>query len=848
MSIVEINPGPPYATDPSNCDREPIQHIGAVQPIGFLIALSNDWQVERLSANSGKFLGATTDALLGASLRDVFRPDAVHSIRNRSFLLTGADAVERVFGLQLQDDGPLYDLAIHRSGALVIVEAEPNIASGELNAGAMVRSMLARLRAGTDLAQESARLVSALTGFDRVMIYRFHVDGSGEVIAERTRDGIDSFLGLHYPADDIPQQARALLVRNPVRMLVDVSGVSSMLLPEVAQPMLDLSMSTLRAHSPMHVEYLQNMGVGATLTASLIRDGKLWGLISCHHMTPRHVGFEQRTTIELFAQMLSFLMEQRERDDTAAYEARALLLRRQLVAAVVERGSAAESVGELAARMVELVPCDGVAIYVDGVPTLDGDTPTGAECMALVPFLARNAPGTIFATDALSRDHAPAQDFVDHIAGMLVLPITRAPGNYLVFFRNEVLRSVKWAGEPGKQLVHGPHGARLTPRKSFEAWRELVRGRSAAWTSAELSAAEAMRVTWLEMALHGSELTDTDSRRASQKQDLLIAELNHRVRNILGLIHGLVSQSRTSACDVETFAGVLGDRVGALSRAHDQITARNWGPGSLETLIETEVAATLGEAKVQVTIGGAMVKLQHQSFATVVLVVHELMTNAAKHGALSSAVGKLAIGWHVEDNGDVILDWRESGGPAVAWPIRRGFGSRIIEDTIPHELGGKAILDHAQGGLHAWLLIPAIHAVIEDEPPTPIVALQGATAEGRLSGTVLLVEDNLLVALDAEDMLLSLGAATVLIASNVAEALRLIIAETPSFALLDINLGDEMSWPIATRLRELGIRYVFATGYGDGIEYPLAHRHAKSISKPYTQAAIAGVIGAIEPR
>ncbi|WP_419815363.1 HWE histidine kinase domain-containing protein [Glacieibacterium sp.] len=845
MTEIEPDLQGSYTVDMTSCDREPIHHISAIQPIGFLIALSSEWRVARVSANIVDFLGLPIKALLGASLRDVFHAEAIHLIRNRLSLLNGADAVERSFAVQLQDGGPSYDLAIHQTGGLIIIEAEPNVPTGDLNAGAMLRSMLARTKGQASLVREAARLMQALTGFDRVMIYRFHPDGSGEVIAERVRTGLEPFLGLRYPAEDIPQQARALLLRNPVRVLVDVGAVPSPLVPAsdgFNQP-LDLSMSTLRAHSTMHIEYLQNMGVAATMTVSLVRDGLLWGLISCHHMAPRHIGFEQRTTAELFGELLSLLIEKRERAEVAAYEEHASQLRQQLVATAIERGSAAQTMTQLADRIADLVPCDGIAVYVDGDVTLRGETPTAAECGALRGFLDEHVASRIYATAEIGRVWPEGRAFVDRAAGMLVLPISRSAQDYLVFFRHEMAHAVTWAGRPNKLLVVGSDGPRLTPRKSFAAWREVVRGQSAIWTPAELIAAENMRVTLIEIILRRAGETETENRATTQKQELLIAELNHRVRNILGLIRGLVAQSRMSAQDVDTFATVLGDRVHALARAHDQITAENWGPGSLATLIDTEAAAFLGDGATRVSSDGPAVLLQPQAFSTIALVIHELMTNAAKHGALSEASGDVAIRWTLGLDGSLALDWTETGGPEVQTPSRRGFGSTIIHRSVPHELGGEASLDYAPGGLHARFVIPARHVVRGEDLPIAAVLAIATTPAGRLSGTVLLVEDNIIIALGAEDVLTALGANEVLMASDVAGALRLIAAQTPSFAILDINLGIEMSWPIASRLRELGIRYVFATGYGEGIDFPLEHRQAPVIAKPYSQDSIARSLG-----
>ena len=836
----------PDVVDLTSCDREQIQHINAIQPIGFLIAVSSDWRISRVSANVTDFLGLRVDVLLRASLHDVIQPAAIHMIRNKLSLLGGSDTIERSFAVQLQANGARYDLAIYKSGLMTIIEAEPSIPTTDLNAGAMVRSMLNRIKGRSGLMQEAARLVQALTGFDRVMIYRFHPDGSGEVVAERVRSGVESFLGLRYPATDIPQQARALLVRNPVRVLIDVGATPCPLVlsaDELDVP-LDLSMSVLRAHSIMHVEYLQNMGVASTMTVSLVREGKLWGMISCHHMVPRHVGFEQRTTAELFAEVFSLLIEQRERAEIVENEARTKQLRQQLISTVVERGSTTETIVRLAAGIKELLPCDGIAVYADGVVTVTGETPTIIECETLRGFVGECRSDQIYATSNLGQDFAPAREFVDRAAGMLVLPISRLTGSYLVFFRHELPHTVTWAGKPSKLAVAGPDGPRLSPRKSFAAWREMVRGQSAPWTPGELAEAELLRATLFEVFLQQAGMTETENRAATQKQELLIAELNHRVRNILGLIRSLVAQSRMTARDVDTFATVLGDRIHALARAHDQITAKNWGPGSLTTLIGAETAAYLSEKVDRVFADGPAMLLLPQAFSTMALVIHELVTNAVKYGALAVDSGHVTIGWDLDADGNLLLSWKEIGGAPVAVPIRRGFGSTIIHRMVPHELGGKATIDYAPDGLCAQFLIPSRHVEFGGDVPLVPLGAGVAVREAWLADTVLLVEDNMIIALEAEDMLLALGASHVLVASNVAEALRLLTIELPSFALLDVNLGSETSWPIASRLRELGVRYAFATGYSSQIDIPLEHRSVPIITKPYTKDSLSREIAA----
>ncbi|RZJ77893.1 MAG: GAF domain-containing protein [Brevundimonas sp.] len=267
------------AVDLTNCDREPIHILGAIQPIGFLIALTADWLVARVSANVTDFIGQTPDDLFGRPLADIFQAKAVHDLRNRAAILRGPDAVERLFDAVLIEGRPRFDVAIHFSGGQVVIEAEP--ASGEHgDATGMVRSMIARLDQAQDFAafyREGARQVRALIGFDRVMVYRFAADGSGEVVAEAVRAGLGKFMGLHYPASDIPAQARELYRRNLLRVITDVNATPVPIIPqrdETGQP-LDLSLSVLRSVSPIHIEYLKNMGVGASLSISIIVEGRL---------------------------------------------------------------------------------------------------------------------------------------------------------------------------------------------------------------------------------------------------------------------------------------------------------------------------------------------------------------------------------------------------------------------------------------------------------------------------------------------------------------------------------------------------------------------------------------------
>jgi light-regulated signal transduction histidine kinase (bacteriophytochrome)/CheY-like chemotaxis protein len=708
-----------------------------------------------------------------------------------------------------------------------------------MEASAMVRAMIGRLSQSDSVAaylREGARQVRALTGFDRVMVYRFDEQGSGEVVAESLRPGVDSFLGLHYPASDIPAQARKLYLRNIFRVIADVNAVPVPLVPPLDPRgrVLDQSLSVLRSVSPIHIEYLRNMGVGASLSISIVVEGRLWGLFACHHYSPRLPGFAYRTAAELFGQMFSLMLESRERREAAEYETRARAMVDRLMTTIAQDGDLLGNATWIGDMIFDTIPADGVGVYLDGAISLSGLAPDREHFVEIIRLLNQNAAGAVFAADNLSGLLSSAAAYADRTAGLIAIPLSRSPRDYVVLFRSEQLRAVRWAGNPEKPVELGPHGARLTPRKSFEAWSELVKGHSLPFTAAERRVAEALRTGMLEVLVRLAESAGKERARAHERQELLIAELNHRVRNILALIRGLISQSRREDQDVEAFVATLDHRIRALARAHDQITADRWGPARLVDLIEIETGAYLGEKRNRVKLEGPPLLLQAPAFTTLALVFHELMTNAAKYGALSDS-GTVAVRWEQDEDGSLILEWEEAGGPVVVAPIRRGFGTTIIEQSIPFDLGGDATVEYRLGGLYARFCVPSRHVAGLARSATAPVATGLADTGGQpLNGaSVLLVEDSMIIALDAEDALKELGARRVQTAASTPRAMALLKEHDFDFALLDVNLGAGNSAEVAEILARHKVPFVFATGYGDGTGFLGQHPDAPVINKPY---------------
>lgn len=832
--------------DLSNCDREPIHIPGAIQPQGCLLACdATAGIIERVSANAAAMLGAS-DPLLGRRLETVIGSQAAHDLRNA---LTGVTADGRAaLVLALETLGGRFDVAAHRIRGRTILEFEP---PGEqphpLHRARELIGRISGLRDVNALVNRAARLAHAVLGYDRVMIYRFEADGSGKVVAESRRPGLESFLGQYFPAGDIPHQARELYLRNHLRIIADASNPRVPIVPELdadGEP-LDLSFAHLRSVSPIHCEYLRNMGVGASMSISIIIEGQLWGLVACHHYEPRVLPMASRVAAELFGQYLSLQLQtlKQKRNLDSAAEARRTLdrfLRRASQEPEIDT-LLRDNLGELR----RLMPCDGVGVWMNGRWSGLGVTPPPEAIPALAHFVESVAGGRVWATHQLPQVHPAAEAYHADASGLLAIPLSQLPRDHLFFFRKEMVETLDWAGDPRKSYASGPLGDRLTPRKSFAIWKETVHRQAQQWTEADREIAEATRAAAVEIVLLHNEVMAEERGKAEFRQRMLNEELNHRVKNILAVIKSLVSGPVAAGRSIEDYVASLSGRIQALAYAHDQVV-RGDGGGTLADLLAAELGPYRGQGAT-VTFGGPPIWLDARAFSVMALMLHELATNAAKYGALSVRSGTVEILWRVTENRAVEITWREIGGPEVRPPSRQGFGSALIRRSIPFDLGGESEVDFRPEGLAARFLLPADHvsAAADSEGNWWDAPEDGAEVARPLPTEldVLLLEDQMLIAADVEAMLARLGVASVRTAASIAEARRRLSDARPDVAILDVNLGQHTSMPFAEELATAGIPFIFATGYGDealvagGFAAPL-------VRKPYDTAALVRAIAA----
>jgi light-regulated signal transduction histidine kinase (bacteriophytochrome) len=546
-------------------DKELLHLPGSIQPHGILFVLKEpELQILQVSNNTFEFTGIHPEELLNKQLHDLLDPKQIDLIEQ--CLLQDFESINPLrIVINNKSKYLKFDGIIHRFSKVLILELEPNISeeTGDFfSFYHLVKKSISKIQNATslrDMCQIIVKEVQNLTGFDRVMIYQFGNEQTGKVIAEEKLETLSPYLDLHYPDSDIPDQAKKLYVLNRLRLIPDVNSQPINLLSadnSVTNEPLDLSYSVLRSVSPCHFEYLKNMGVTASMSISLVRDKQLWGLIACHHHSPKFVTYEVRTACEFLGQIMSLELAAKEDNEQLDYKMKIKSIQSKFIEAIPQEENFMEGLVKDKSDLLNLVSAQGVAICANGHLSVIGKTPEDADIQDLIAWVETEVSNDIFYTDCLPKIYPIAVKFKDIASGLLALSISQIPKNYILWFRPEVLQTVNWGGNPNKSVEVGQDGIRLSPRKSFELWQETVRLKSLPWKQCEIDAVLELRSAIVGIVLRKADQLariNVELARSNSELDAFAYIASHDLKEPLRGIHNY------SSFLIEDYASILNE-------------------------------------------------------------------------------------------------------------------------------------------------------------------------------------------------------------------------------------------------------------------------------------------------
>jgi light-regulated signal transduction histidine kinase (bacteriophytochrome) len=504
--------------DLSACAREQIRTPGSIQPHGFLLTLSEELMVLQASANLDDWTGRPAAAAVGCLLAEVIGEAA--ALRLAPELAAPLGPRPYYLGTVGTPNGRNFDVLGHQWDGVAILEfeaverAQP---AGFRQLYPLIGNFLQKVNdAGSaeSIAALACQHIRAVTGFGRVMVYRFDADGHGHVTAESKDDAYHSYMGQHFPASDIPVQARELYALSRIRLIQDANYTPAPLVPSI-NPLTgkpnDLSFAALRSVSPVHLQYMRNMQTMASMSVSLMVKGRLWGLISCHNTEPAPVPFEKRTACEQLGQVLALCIESREDAHELQFRLEVRRIMVSMLAGLTQGSNFIENLSSVFPELLRFARAAGVAVVIDDRVLSFGDTPAESDIQALVDWLAVHDHGDVYHTDKLSDAWPEAASIMRNASGLLAMPISRIHKHYLLWFRPEIVRTIEWAGNPHeknetvRETAAGGAPPALSPRSSFAAWRETIHGSSLPWHAGEIELALEFRTALLGIALERAE-------------------------------------------------------------------------------------------------------------------------------------------------------------------------------------------------------------------------------------------------------------------------------------------------------------------------------------------------------
>lgn len=524
----------PSEVNLENCAKEPIHIIGKSQAHGVLVICDPEsLTIRQIGTNARDLFLIDHDALLEKPLSSLLGDSQTSQFQK------ALEANELSVPRNVEIGKEKFLLMAHLSDIHLILDFEP---LEELQEPFFCQKQLTRImnqlqnqKSIKDVCNSAAELTKKIFRYDRVMIYKFDEDWNGEVLAEQKEPEMESWLGLHYPATDIPEQSRAMFLKHKVRVITDVNYKPVPLKPELSPhngAPVDLTRSNLRAVSPIHIEYLKNMEVGASLSASIAVKGKLWGLIACHHREAKFVDHYQRESCRFLAQMLS--------TEITLLEAHHFLKRRKisegrrkkLVAQMQQSDNIAEALTEGKIKLIDLIFGGGATFFLKDRFYFCGETPNEEQVEYLLENLLKKEPKSLFFTHHLSALFPQAEEYADVASGVLSLRVSE--NKYIIWFRPEVLQTINWGGNPNKKGFYNEEKKRISPRKSFQKFSEKLTGTSEPWQDFDLSIARSLRedISHIVLAKQRKEIETLNEKlvEANKELELFSYGLSHDLR------------------------------------------------------------------------------------------------------------------------------------------------------------------------------------------------------------------------------------------------------------------------------------------------------------------------------
>lgn len=485
-----------FQVDLTNCDIEPIHIPGQIQSHGFMVVIDDDMNIQFHSNNISNFISPVPDVLIGKSIGHIegLLDEGYQSDFIRQLISSGkVKGFERINPIPITISGIHYYLIISVSNSSYILEFELSASSFQLDVQGLMGNTIAEILTYSkleDLLENTAIQVKQVIDFDRVMIYRFAKDGHGEVVAESKNEDLSPWLGLHYPASDIPRQARELYKLNLTRLIADVESHPARINKAKNNLQdLDLTFSQLRAVSPIHIQYLKNMGVASSFSISLKFKDELWGLIACHNYTQRFIDFKSREYAKLIGQITSSALEFRQNEELLRNENEFKNSLEKIIKQLLETESIEKALTSEETTLLDVVKSDGAVLVHDNKIYKLGSTPTDQQLLDLMFWINDQVKDTLYQTDSFSSVYPKAAAYKDSASGILISVLSKELGDYLIWFRAEQVQNVKWAGNPDKPVIMDTNGLlNISPRNSFEIWMETITGVAEGWSIEDIKA------------------------------------------------------------------------------------------------------------------------------------------------------------------------------------------------------------------------------------------------------------------------------------------------------------------------------------------------------------------------